>query len=97
MNHILYILYSSSIDKFYIGETSNMEERLKLHLNKEFKQSYTAKQADDWIIFLTANCIDRVHASKVETFVKSMKSKKFIYSLLEDTDKLQSIITKFNQ
>jgi hypothetical protein len=71
-----------------------MEERLKLHLNKEFKQSYTAKQADDWIIFLIANCIDRVHARKVETFIKSMKSKKFIYSLLEDTDKLQSIITK---
>ncbi|WBU90178.1 GIY-YIG nuclease family protein [Cellulophaga omnivescoria] len=28
--HFIYFLYSKSIDRFYIGETSNLKNRLKI-------------------------------------------------------------------
>jgi putative endonuclease len=31
--HFVYILYSPSKNKFYVGETSNLEERLNQHHN----------------------------------------------------------------
>ncbi|HAA17179.1 MAG TPA: excinuclease ABC subunit C [Cytophagales bacterium] len=42
-----YILYSESIDKFYIGHTASLEERIRKH-NTHHK-GFTGK-ANDWII-----------------------------------------------
>ncbi|CAN5456565.1 hypothetical protein BH11BAC2_BH11BAC2_09890 [soil metagenome] len=39
----VYILYSKSADKFYIGSTLDFDQRLDYHLNKEFQNSFTAK------------------------------------------------------
>ena len=97
MNHILYILHSPTKDKFYVGETEDFEKRLELHRSKQFIQSYTAKQADDWEVFLTVECQNRTHARKVEEFIKKMKSKKFIQSLKDDEIKLNSIVQKILQ
>ncbi|MDN3668523.1 GIY-YIG nuclease family protein [Echinicola jeungdonensis] len=32
-NFFVYILYSSKIDKFYVGKTQNLENRLNYHNN----------------------------------------------------------------
>jgi putative endonuclease len=95
MNHLLYILHSPTKDKFYVGETEDFDKRLELHRSKQFTQSYTAKQADDWEVFLTVECQSRNHARKVEEFIKKMKSKKFIQSLKDDDGKLKSIVQRF--
>ncbi|MGM0504901.1 MAG: GIY-YIG nuclease family protein, partial [Bacteroidota bacterium] len=31
MNYYCYILYSKRLDKYYVGETQELEERLRLH------------------------------------------------------------------
>ncbi|MGY6648408.1 GIY-YIG nuclease family protein [Wenyingzhuangia sp. IMCC45574] len=36
MKHIFYILKSEKLNKFYIGETADLDFRIKLHLNKAF-------------------------------------------------------------
>ncbi|MEO2081146.1 MULTISPECIES: GIY-YIG nuclease family protein [Leeuwenhoekiella] len=41
MKHYLYIIYSKSLDKFYTGETSNIEERITLHNAHAIKNAYT--------------------------------------------------------
>lgn len=39
----VYILYSNSADKFYIGSTKDQVKRLEYHKEKEFSSSFTAK------------------------------------------------------
>jgi putative endonuclease len=92
--HYCYILYSLTYNKFYIGETENIEERLIQHNNHHFPNSYT-KIATDWELFLLIECESRAHARNVERFIKSMKNRLFIHSLKDNREKLESIILKY--
>jgi len=47
MNHVLR-LYSASADKYYVGQTDNLELRLKFH-NELSEKSYTSKHRP-WIL-----------------------------------------------
>ncbi len=83
--YYLYILYSSSINKYYIGETVNVSERLVQHNLGYFKGSYT-KRASDWELKLVLN-FDSIEQSRAaEAFIKRMNSSKFIERLLFDSD-----------
>ena len=79
------------MDRFYIGETEDLDLRIHHHNTSFFKNSYTSV-ASDWVLFVSLECIDRGHARKVESFIKRMKSKKFIRSL-RDSTKIQAAIT----
>ena len=46
----VYILYSRSIDKYYIGSCVNVEERLKEHVLDRYNNSFTSR-ANDWHLF----------------------------------------------
>ena len=81
-----YIIYSSAIDKYYIGETENFEKRLSEHNSGVFKNSYTT-QANDWESYILIECNNRSEARKFESFIKKMKSRNFIESLKLDPEK----------
>jgi putative endonuclease len=81
--HYIYILFSISLDRFYVGETENVENRLEQHNNHFFKGSETVK-ARDWLLKKSICVESRTEARKVETYIKSMKSKKFLESLCND-------------
>ena len=86
-----YIIYSRSVNRYYIGETDNIERRLMEHNTGIFEKSYT-KQASDWQLYLIIECIDRSEARKLESFIKKMKSRKFIESLKENPEKANHIL-----
>ncbi|WP_310377466.1 GIY-YIG nuclease family protein [Flavobacterium sp.] len=46
-SHSLYILYSRSNIKYYVGETHNIEERILKHNQHLYSNSFT-KIANDW-------------------------------------------------
>jgi putative endonuclease len=46
----VYILYSLSADKFYVGSTKDLVKRIDYHQTKEFSSSFTAKYPD-WKLF----------------------------------------------
>ncbi len=51
-----YILYSSSLNRFYPGITQeSVESRLEKHNNSSYGNRYTS-QAKDWVIFLEIPC-----------------------------------------
>ncbi|WP_421869235.1 GIY-YIG nuclease family protein [Marinoscillum sp.] len=75
--HWCYIIFSKKRNRYYIGETSDVAKRISEHNTGYYKGAYT-KSADDWTICLQLECLDRSHARKVETFIKRMKSRKFI-------------------
>ena len=45
MPYYIYILYSRKVDRYYVGETENIETRLNAHLTGI--STYTS-MADDW-------------------------------------------------
>jgi len=47
MNYFTYILYSEKLDKYYVGYTKEISQRLEQHLWKH--KGFTGK-ADDWIV-----------------------------------------------
>ncbi|WP_347050218.1 GIY-YIG nuclease family protein [Flavobacterium olei] len=91
--HYLYILYSKSSQKFYIGETNNLEERILKHNNHSYSNSFT-KIADDWEIVLTFSCNNREEALYLESFIKRMKSKTFNNKIISDPSILNEILLK---
>jgi len=80
----VYILYSQSADKFYVGQTPDVQKRLMEHNNPLEKSKFTAKFIP-WEIAVSFPVSDsRADAMKIEKFIKSQKSKKFILKLIEN-------------
>ncbi len=91
MKYCVYIIYSFKLDKFYIGETSDLEKRLEEHKTGFYKNSYTSK-TQDWVLFFKINCKSKSQAIRIEKHIKSMKSKKYIHNIkrhLEISEKLK--------
>ncbi|ADY28635.1 GIY-YIG nuclease family protein [Cellulophaga lytica] len=89
--HFIYFLYSKSIDRFYIGETSNLKNRLILHQKQHYKGSFT-KSAKDWEIVFSKKCDSKQDALFLEKFIKRMKSKKFILKVIKNPEILDDIL-----
>ncbi len=85
MNHFIYILYSDTADKYYVGETEDVVQRLILHNSGTFSGSST-KIACDWKILATFLLRNRIEARIVEKYIKQMKSRKFTESLITNLD-----------
>ena len=92
--HWCYVVYSPTLDKFYIGETENLELRITQHNTAFFKSSYTSK-ASDWMLYASLVCKDRAQARKAESFTKRMKRKKFIINLKNSIELQNDILNRF--
>ena len=75
----LYIIYSAQLDKYYVGHTSNIEERLKKH-NTNHK-GYTGK-TNDWNIVYSEIFDNKEKAYSREREIKAWKSKLMIIQLI---------------
>ena len=79
MYYFVYILKNLEKDKYYIGQTENIEDRLKRH-NTD-RSSFT-KNKGQWILVYKESYNTRSEAIKREKYIKSQKSRKFIESLI---------------
>ena len=79
MNCYVYILYSKTRDKYYVGQTDNLEERLASH--NSGKSPYTSS-AKDWELKYFETFDNRTDSRKRENAIKRKKSRKYIESLL---------------
>ena len=82
VKYYFYILRSELLDKFYIGHTSNLNERLKRHICNH--KGFTAK-AKDWIIVYTEEFPSKILAYRREREVKAWKSKARILKLINES------------
>ena len=81
MKHFFYILYSISIDKFYIGHTHDVSERLRKH-NSNHK-GFTGHK-NDWEIVYSEEFDTKSEAYFRERQVKAWKSRSKILSLIDN-------------
>ncbi len=77
----VYILYSPSSNKYYVGQTADMEIRLSFH-NEIGKDSYTSKHRP-WTLRKTIEFESRRLALAAEKYIKKRKSRKYIEELIK--------------
>jgi len=80
METFIYILYSTSLDRYYVGMTSNIDERLRRHLS--IHTGFTGK-AKDWKVVFHETFNSKEAAMKREKQIKSWKSRKLIEDLIK--------------
>lgn len=74
----VYAIYNRSSKKIYIGQTDNLNQRLKMHNDKTFMQSYTAKIGGNWQIIYYERYEKRKDALKREKQLKSYRGREFV-------------------
>ncbi len=77
--YYVYIIYSSKLDRYYIGHTENIYKRIAEHNNGISR--FTSK-ANDWELKYSAEFPDRASAHQREMEIKRKKSKKYIEWLI---------------
>ena len=71
----VYILYSSILDKFYIGQTEDLERRLEEH--NRGKTSFSARGMP-WTLVYSKECSSRSEAIKLEKFIKKRGAARYL-------------------
>ena len=80
MQYFVYILFSLSKNRYYIGYTSNLEERLIRHNQKA--KSFTGS-VNDWVIVYREIFLTKEEAIARESKIKSWKSRVKIEELVK--------------
>ena len=82
--YTVYILYSISADKYYVGHTGeNIEERIRKHLSDH--DGFTSK-FKDWELKYVEKFETKSEAYQRELEIKSWKSKKRIGRLISGSE-----------
>jgi putative endonuclease len=70
MSFHVYILRSEIVEKYYIGSTSDLEKRIKLHNSPRARWT---KKYQPWVLIYSEEFISRSEAMKREKYLKSLK------------------------
>ncbi len=90
MKHFfVYIIYSSSHNIFYIGQTNDLDDRVIGHNSNRSKFT---KGKGPWELFSSIKLSSRSEALKLERKLKNMKNSKKVIEYLNEL--VQSIPTK---
>ncbi len=81
--YVVYILWSESIQKYYIGYSSDLEERIKKHNRKS--RGFT-NSGRPWVLVYTENCESKSLAIARERDLKSWKDKVRIMGLISGSE-----------
>ena len=82
MKFFVYILESELDYSFYIGQTSNIEERIKSH-NKGLNRYTRVKKP--WKLIYKEECSSRSEAMKLEKRLKSWKKREALLKYIKNS------------
>ena len=80
MGHFVYILYSISRDPYYVGSTSDLEERLNRH---NAGATTSTKSGRPWKVVYSEEFLTRSDSLKRENEIKRQKSRVYIEGLID--------------
>jgi len=75
----VYIIYSPSKDRYYVGQTQDLEKRLQDHCNS---RSGFTKSVKDWKLVYFEEFETRSESVQREVEIKKKKSRKYIEYLI---------------
>jgi putative endonuclease len=82
MKYLVYILYSPSKDRYYIGQTQDIEDRMLRHNSGRSKST---KYGLPWILVYTKEFDSRSTAMLYEKKLKSEKSREYLEEMIKNT------------
>jgi len=80
MKYLVYIIFNTKYNKFYIGQTHDLTKRLLEH--NQCLSKYTAKYDGEWVLVYNENFFTRAEAMKREKFLKAQKNRSFYTKLI---------------
>lgn len=84
IKYCVYAIVNKDNNKIYIGQTSNLEKRLKQHNQQiENLSKYTKKFSGEWKLFYKEVLKSRKEAIKREKQLKSYQGRLFLRKLLD--------------
>ena len=92
--NLVYILHSKTLDRFYIGFTTDLDRRLEFHSNSVEARKFTSK-ANDWVLYFKIECETKKQALAIEQHIKKMKSKTYIENLVRYPDIIIKLLEKY--
>ena len=78
MEYWTYILYSETLNKFYTGQTNNLDARIERHNLALVKST---KNGIPWKLIYSTKQSSRTEAIKLETKIKKRGAKRFLDDL----------------
>ncbi len=90
----VYILYSPALNKYYVGTTDNIANRLIEH-NTKFHIGAFTNRGIPWELFFSIEELSSKQAFSIERHIKSMKSTSYIIRLKENELLVHRLKTKF--
>ncbi|MBO3699287.1 GIY-YIG nuclease family protein [Roseivirga sp. E12] len=90
----VYILFSPSINRFYIGYTSDFEGRFRFH-NDLLRNHIWTKRGQPWERHLLTEELSKSQALRIERHIKGMKSRKYIQKLAQSKTSIIQLKRKF--
>jgi putative endonuclease len=79
--HFVFILFSEQTDKYYIGQTEDIGNRLLEHNSHSYKDSFT-KIGSDWKLKTSPICDSKRQAIKIEPHIKKTNPENTLRILL---------------
>lgn len=75
---IVYAIYNKKHDKFYIGQTKSLDQRIKFHNDSTFRGCYTSRFDGEWELIYSEKVSTCQEALKREKQLKSFRGREFI-------------------
>ena len=91
--HYVYILYSPGSDKYYVGQTADVVQRLQYH-NELSTKSYTSRHRP-WELVCKLEVPGRREAIQVERYIKGRKSREYIKKISTDEAARRRLLSRF--
>ncbi|KKR10050.1 MAG: hypothetical protein UT37_C0006G0017 [Parcubacteria group bacterium GW2011_GWA2_39_18] len=79
----VYALYNKKHNKIYIGQTKELTERLIMHKDEVFDNSYTSRFDGGWELLYKEEALNRKNALSREKQLKSYRGREFIKSFIK--------------
>lgn len=93
--YFVYVIESLKDKSFYIGKTSDLDNRLAWHNSEELNQGVT-KRKIPWKYFYTLEVDNSKIAGKIESHIKKMKNRKYILNLERYPEIAQKLIERYS-
>jgi putative endonuclease len=82
--YYVYVLYSSKFNKIYIGQTTDLANRLQEHNTEGLSSNSYTKKFKPWEIVYTEEFPTRGEALIREKQLKSQKGREFIWNIIKN-------------
>jgi putative endonuclease len=93
---VCYILFSTTLDRFYTGISRDSPARLRKHNDHEYGMSHFTASANDWVLYLEIECSCEKSARKIEAHIKNMKSAVYIRNLKKYPEMIVRLKEKYD-